>query len=139
MMKTLFSSRYFKVLTYVALFAITFMATAAFANEGDNVFVTITERLTATFQNVRSVIFIVGGFGLVGLGFAAIFGKIKWTWLAALAAGLAIVALAGAVVDYVTGDEKNEYAGYAGNESALGSTLTGGWDAGGDAMGGGAE
>lgn len=137
MMKTLFSSRYFKVLTYVALFAITFMATAAFAGEGDNVFVTITDRLTATFQNVRSVIFIVGGFGLVGLGFAAIFGKIKWTWLAALAAGLAIVALAGAVVDYVTGDTDNGYEGYAGNESALGSTLTDGWGAGGTAMGGG--
>lgn len=100
MMTKTFLNRYFKVLTYVALFAVAFMATSAFAD--DNVFTIITERLSTTFKSVRTVIFIVGGFGLVGLGFAAIFGKIKWTWLAALAAGLAIVALAGAVVNYVT-------------------------------------
>ena len=109
MMKSL-TNRYFKVLAYVALFAVAFMATSAFASE--NVFSTISGRLTATFQSVRSVIFIVGGFGLVGLGFAAIFGKIKWTWLAALAAGLAIVALAGAVVDYVTSNNGGSSTGY---------------------------
>lgn len=118
MMKTLFSNRCFRVFTYVALFAIAFMATSAHA---ENVFVTITSRLTETFKNVRAVIFIVGGFGLVGLGFAAIFGKIKWTWLAALAAGLAIVALASAVVDYVTGPDSTTGIEYA--PSDIGSTL----------------
>lgn len=124
MMKIL-NNRYFKVLTYVALFAIAFMASSAFANE--TVFSTISGRLTATFQSVRSIIFIVGGFGLVGLGFAAIFGKIKWTWLAALAAGLAIVALAGAVVDYVTSSEGGSQQGYTSwSGSDYGDTLTGG-------------
>lgn len=117
-MMKLFENRCFKVLTYVALFAVAFMATSAYA---DNVFSTITDKMTGTFQNVRNVIFIVGGFGLVGLGFAAIFGKIKWTWLAALAAGLAIVALASQVVDYVTKDASGEGVGYEG--STLGSTL----------------
>ena len=81
--------------------AMVFVATEAFA-ESANVFTTITERMTTTFKNSRSVIFIVGGFGLIGLGFAAIFGKVNWKWLAALACGLAIVAVAGQVVDYVT-------------------------------------
>ena len=118
-----FLNRYFKVLAYVALFAIAFMATSAFADE--DVFTTITQRLSTTFKSVRTVIFIVGGFGLVGLGFAAIFGKIKWTWLAALAAGLAIVALAGAVVNYVTQDDggTNEAVNWSDN---IDSTLTGG-------------
>ena len=122
MMKSL-TNRYFKVLAYVALFAVAFMATSAYAN----VFSTISSRLTETFKSVRSVIFIVGGFGLVGLGFAAIFGKIKWTWLAALAAGLAIVALAGAVVDYVTsngGGSEEGFTTWSGSE--YGDTLTGG-------------
>ena len=105
MISKLFVSRYVKALAYVMLFAVAFVALPAAANSGDGVFGTITSRLVTTFQNVRTVIFIVGGFGLIGLGFAAIFGKIKWTWLAALAAGLAIVALAGAVVDYVTQNE----------------------------------
>ena len=81
--------------------AMMFVATGAFADSA-NVFTTITERMVTTFKNSRSVIFIVGGFGLIGLGFAAIFGKVNWKWLAALACGLAIVAVAGQVVDYVT-------------------------------------
>lgn len=75
---------------------------AAGTGGGGSVFTTITDRMLVTFQNSRSVIFIVGGFGLIGLGFAAIFGKVQWKWLAALACGLAIVAVAGQVVDYVT-------------------------------------
>ena len=101
MMTKLFSTRCFKVFMYVALFAISFITVNAYAESGTGVFDQIGNKMLDVFQNVRSIIFIVGGFGLVGLGFAAIFGKIKWTWLAALAAGLAIVALAGAVVDYV--------------------------------------
>ena len=82
--------------------AMMFVATGALASTSGNVFTTITERMVTTFKNSRSVIFIVGGFGLIGLGFAAIFGKVNWKWLAALACGLAIVAVAGQVVDYVT-------------------------------------
>lgn len=100
MMTKLLSNRCFKVFMYVMLFAISFVAVDAYADGG--VFSKISDKMLETFKSVRSIIFIVGGFGLVGLGFAAIFGKIKWTWLAALAAGLAIVALAGAVVDFVT-------------------------------------
>ena len=91
MMTKLFSNRCFKVFMYVALFAITFVATSAYAD--GEVFTKISDKMISTFKSVRSIIFIVGGFGLVGLGFAAIFGKIKWTWLAALTAGVAIVIL----------------------------------------------
>ena len=76
--------------------------------------------MVTTFQHVRSVIFVGGGFGLVGLAFAAIFGKVKWSWLAALAVGLAIVAVAGAVVDYVTRANVNQQTGAT---PALGDTL----------------
>ena len=55
------------------------------------------------FRAVKSIIFVVGGFGLVALAFFAIFGKLKWTWFASLAVGLAILAAAGAIVDYATG------------------------------------
>ena len=103
-------NKFLKYLSFFAIVALAFVATDAFAGNadpanlgnGENVFTTVLDRMIVTFQNVRAVIFIVGGFGLVGLAFAAIFGKVKWSWLAALAVGLAIVAVAGAVVDYVT-------------------------------------
>ena len=95
-----------KMLKYMAFalaIALVFTAGDALAAAANgNVFKTVTNRMIITFQNSRSVIFIVGGFGLIGLGFAAIFGKVNWKWLAALACGLAIVAVAGQVVDYTT-------------------------------------
>lgn len=58
-----------------------------------------------TFEAIRTIVYIVGGFGLVGLGFAAIFGKVNWKWFAALAVGLAIIAAAGAIVQYATSNQ----------------------------------
>lgn len=95
-------NRYLKMFLMVAVIACVFTASSAFAQTDESVFTTVLSKLLNTFKNIRNVIFVVGGFGLVGLGFAAIFGKVKWPWLAALACGLAIVALAGAMVDYVT-------------------------------------
>ena len=94
-------------MAFALAIALVFTVGDALANES-NVFSTITDRMLTTFQNARSVIFIVGGFGLIGLGFAAIFGKVHWKWLAALACGLAIVAVAGQVVDYVTREDVSQ-------------------------------
>lgn len=57
------------------------------------------------FGNVRTIIFMIGGFGLVAVAFAAIFGKVNWKWFAGLAVGLAILAAANAIVHYATGEE----------------------------------
>ena len=38
----------------------------------------------------------------MALAFFAVFGKLKWTWFASLAVGLAILAAAGAIIDYAT-------------------------------------
>lgn len=99
-------NKYVKYFLCALVFSLAFVAVSSDAA----VFDTITSRLKITFQSVRTVIFVVGGFGLIGLGFAAIFGKIKWPWLAALACGLAIVALAGSLVDYVTQESENVQA-----------------------------
>ncbi len=99
-------TKFLKYFMFAAVVVLAFTAFDACAQLGNNnqVFDVVVRRMTQTFKNIRNVIFIVGGFGLVGLGFAAIFGKVRWAWLAALAVGLAIVAVAGAVVDYVTRD-----------------------------------
>lgn len=108
--------------------AVAFTAMTADAGSG-NVFSTVLQRMAITFRNSRSVIFIVGGFGLIGLGFAAIFGKVNWKWLAALACGLAIVAVAGQVVDYVTRADVGQKVKDA-SGTKFGDTLTDGSGAG---------
>ena len=86
------------------------------------VFATVMTKGSDVFQNVRSVIFLVGGFGLVTLAFFAVFGKLKWTWFASLAVGLAILSAAGAIIDYVTTDTGS--GSFAGT-NYMGDTLTG--------------
>ena len=63
-----------------------------------------------TAQN-KTIIFIIGGFGLVVLAWAAIFGKVNWKWLSALAVGLAILAAASSIVEYATGSTEATTAG----------------------------
>jgi len=101
-------NKYLKYAMMSLAVAVVFVATGASAS--GNVFSTVLSRMLTTFRNARSVIFVVGGFGLIGLGFAAIFGKVNWKWLAALACGLAIVAVAGQVVDYVTRQDVGKHA-----------------------------
>lgn len=64
--------------------------------------VTMT-KLRDVFVDVKNTVFIIGGFGLVAVAFAAIFGKVNWKWFAGLAAGLAILAAAGMAINYVVG------------------------------------
>lgn len=73
------------------------------------------------FNHVKGIIFVVGGFGLVGIAFQAIFGKVKWSWFAGLAIGLAILAAAGAIVNYATGDSMNSTAASATVNDTFGS------------------
>ena len=61
------------------------------------------------FTSVKTIIFVVGGFGLVGVAFGAIFGKINWKWFAGLAVGLAILAAAGSIVNYATGENMSGF------------------------------
>jgi len=75
---------------------------AAFA-AGD-VMDSATNKITKVFESVKKIVFVLGGFGLVGLAVGAIFGAVKWKWFASLAVGLAILAAAGAIVNYVAGD-----------------------------------
>ncbi len=84
------------ILALALIFSVAMMGDASAAS----VFDTAKSKLGKLFRDTKSVLFIIGGFGLVALAFQAIFGKLKWAWFAALALGLAVVAAAGKVVDY---------------------------------------
>ncbi len=88
------------------LLALTVVFTLALSGDADaatSVMTTAKNKAVSVFKAVKTIVFVVGGFGLVALAFQAIFGKVKWPWFAGLAVGLAILAAAGAIVDYATG------------------------------------
>ncbi len=97
------------ILCSLALVLTVIFADASFAQTatggGNNGLMNVAAgKAVRIFNHVKMIIFVVGGFGLVGIAFQTIFGKVKWTWFAGLAVGLAILAAAGAIVNYATGD-----------------------------------
>lgn len=88
------------VLCSLALVFTVILADASFAQ---SVMETGMNKAIQLFKHIKTIIFVVGAFGLIGIAFQAIFGKVKWTWFAGLAVGLAILAAAGAIVNYATG------------------------------------
>lgn len=94
-------SNILSIVTMSLLFTVVMLGDAS-----ATVFGTAANKLAELFTNTKTIIFLIGGFGLVALAFQAIFGKIKWAWFAALAFGLVVVAAAGAIVDYASGTTK---------------------------------
>lgn len=100
----------------LALFVVLGTTDAAFAQV--DLVDTAQGKAVAVFKAVKSIIFIVGGFGLVVLAFMAIFGKLDWKKFSMLAVGLAILAAAGSIVDYATGDSEGTQLGDTFSNSA---------------------
>ncbi len=94
------------ILTVALTFAFVMLATNAMAGTtaSSTAFDIVLEKVIAAFVDSKLVIFVIGGFGLIAVAFLAIFGKVHWKWFAGLLIGLAVVAGAGMVVDYATGD-----------------------------------
>ncbi len=90
-------SNMLSIMSMTFLFVMVMLGDAAAEN---SVFGTAITKMANLFTNAKLVIFMIGGFGLVALAFQAIFGKVKWAYFAALAFGLAVVAAAGAIVNY---------------------------------------
>ena len=70
----------------------------------ENVFGIASDKLINVFKNVRTIVFVLGAFTLVGFAVAAIFGKLEWKKVAILAVGLAILAVASSIITYVVSD-----------------------------------
>ncbi|MBQ3695429.1 MAG: hypothetical protein II938_00445 [Alphaproteobacteria bacterium] len=102
-----------KVMGQLAIMAGLCFAGAAFAaGNATDLFGTAATKLGTVFQNVRVIVFILGGFALVGFAVAAIFGKFEWKKVAILAVGLALLAVASQVVQYAINEESGSGPSY---------------------------
>ncbi|MBQ8436435.1 MAG: hypothetical protein IJX20_02160 [Alphaproteobacteria bacterium] len=67
------------------------------------------EELTAKgaeiFTGMRDIIYVVAGFGIVGIAIGGFFGNLNWKWLGAIIIGLMIIAMTAAFIQYVSGEE----------------------------------
>ncbi len=95
--------KFIKILLLL-VFIIPCWAASAFADTAtsNNVFGTVINKGLDLFVNIRSIVFVLAGFGLVGLSVASIFGRPMWKWFGFLATGLIAVSVAGGIVKYMT-------------------------------------
>ena len=96
--------RILSILGLALVIGLAFSADAMAATTSKTVVGAGIAKATNVFRSVRTIVFVIGGFGLVGLAVQAIFGKVKWPWFGALAVGLGVLAAAGALISYATGD-----------------------------------
>ena len=54
---------------------------------------------------MRDIVYVVAGFGIIGVAVGGFFGNLNWKWLSAIIIGLVVLAVTGAFVKYVTGEE----------------------------------
>ena len=62
-------------------------------------------QLRETFGGLRGLVYIIAGFSLLGIAFAAIYGKISWSWVGMVALCLFVLASAEMIVNYIIDDE----------------------------------
>ena len=100
--------RFLGILSLALLVGVVFFAGDAAAAEGDTFMKILLDKAFSLFGATKKVIFVVGAFGLICLAVAAIFGKMAWKTFVYLALGLAVVAAAGMVINYATGDSVDQ-------------------------------
>lgn len=79
---------------------------------------TVADKGVKIFRKVKGIIYIFAGFGLIGIAYQAIFGKLKWNWLSGLSVGIAVLAAVGAVADYALPASAGSY-GSTGGEGTI--------------------
>lgn len=97
----------FLVLGAIALTAFIVPEVAlAQASGNGGVFQTLSSKGTTTFTNLRVIMFIIAGFGIIGMAAMAFFGKFDWRWTFSMGGGLIILAAAGGIIYYATHPEE---------------------------------
>lgn len=58
------------------------------------------------FTGLRDLIYVVAGFGIIGVAVGGFFGNLNWKWLGAIIIGLVVIATTGELINAITGCEQ---------------------------------
>lgn len=73
--------------------------------QGGNIFQTLRCMIANTLKDLRNIVYVVGGIGLITFTFAAIFGKISFKHLANICISLFLLSMMSPFVSFFTGSE----------------------------------
>ncbi len=57
------------------------------------------------FNGLRDLIYVVAGFGIIGVAVGGFFGNLNWKWLGAIIISLVVIATTGEIINLITGCE----------------------------------
>lgn len=79
----------------------------SFATPSDSyaLFEELTDKGVEIFTGMREIIYVVAGFGIIGIAVGGFFGNLNWKWLGAVIIGLVIIAVTAAFINYVAGED----------------------------------
>lgn len=72
---------------------------------GGTLFGDLTQKGIQIFTGMRDIIYVVSGFGIIGVAIGGFFGNINWKWLGAIVIGLMVIGLTGEILIYVGGGD----------------------------------
>ncbi len=55
------------------------------------------------FSGLRDLIYVVAGFGIIGVAVGGFFGNLNWKWLGAIIIALVVIATTGEIINMITG------------------------------------
>jgi hypothetical protein len=95
--------KYFRV----AALAVLFFAVSSILSPHNSyaLFEELTDKGIEIFTGMREIIYVVAGFGIIGIAIGGFFGNLNWKWLGAVIIGLVIIAVTAAFINYVAGEQ----------------------------------
>lgn len=70
--------------------------------EGSGLFSGLVKTGSNIFLGLRDLIYVVAGFGIIGVAVGGFFGNLNWKWLGAIIIGLIVIASTGEIIATVT-------------------------------------
>ena len=92
------------ILLYVVLFSSVLFITPSYAQDA-GLFGDLTKKGIEIFTGMRDIIYVVAGFGIIGVAIGGFFGNINWKWLGAIVIGLMVIGLTGGILTYIGGGD----------------------------------